>query len=180
MFDDAPQLRAVRVPVHRRGAQRVEQKLPPPVEKFRARVHLDGEHVAQRELLARHQPLANLTRARADLVAAVTQLREHLAAHDARVGGPDAPVWRIDDTRVLGAIEPSFPAARAVGPRRRERTVEAHTPRNRGVHRPADAPGVIGDDEILTGDARAVGLVKGLFDRSGRFERRHRGCQPFR
>ena len=160
-------LRAIRVAGESGGRQRVEQQLPPAIEELGARIHLDREHVARGESIARHQPLANLPRTRADLVAAVAELREHVAADHARVCRPDASAGRIENARVFGAIEPSLPAARSVGPRRGQHAIEARASRNRAVDGPADAAAAVGDDEVLPGRAETVRLVKRFLDRPG-------------
>ena len=59
------------------------------------RFELNVEQVCGSEPVLRHEPVADDARPRADLVAAVSELREHLAVHDARS-------WPSRDVRSRG------------------------------------------------------------------------------
>src|SRR5204863_3762667 len=134
--------------------------LSPAVEELRAGVHLNGEHVADGEVVPRHQPFADLPGACAHFVAAISQLGEHLAADHARVRGPEPAAGRIDDARIFTLVEPPLPPACAVSPGRWQRRIETDAARNGAVHGPADVTAAIDDDEILAGRAEAVRPVE--------------------
>src|SRR5881392_3216240 len=84
-FDEATEFSAIRMTVDSLRRERLQQQLSPAVEKLRAGVHLDREHVAGGEMVARRQPLADLPRASAHFVATVSEPGQHLAAHHARI-----------------------------------------------------------------------------------------------
>ena len=100
------------------GRERVQQQLAPRFEKHGPIVELNAQHVGLGRLFGRQQIVANLLAPCAQVVAAVAQLRQHLAADHARIGRPDLAVLWIDDARILLGFADSRPSDASRRPRR--------------------------------------------------------------
>ena len=110
IFDQLAHLLAAGVVGDRLGREQVEKQLLPGLEEHGPIVELNLEHVGFVGLVDGQQVVANLAGPRAQVVAAVAQRCQHLAADDAGVGRPDASVGRIDDARILLGRQLTVPA----------------------------------------------------------------------
>ena len=137
----------------RRGGrlrERRGEQILPAREEQRAIVELDREQVARCEMRAGCEVVAQLARARADVVTAVAEQCERLAADRALVAGPEPVRWRIGDTRHHVGIEPAVPAGAGLRRIDRQRCViAADALRNTAGDRPFDTTGGVADDDVL-------------------------------
>src|SRR6185312_15282266 len=100
-------------------------------------VELDIQHLLRIEMIARLQIVANLLRARAEVVAAVADQIERVAGNDALVGRPDARTDWILDARILRGRRVADPTRARFRPVGRRGRIETRAQRN---HAAGDAP----------------------------------------
>src|SRR5208337_2403797 len=81
------------------------------------------------------------------------------------IGGHDASLRRIDETRILSGRKPSVPSARAIGPRSRKASVVADAAGNVPGDRPANPPVALRRDHVLRGDPCARRDIEELLER---------------
>jgi hypothetical protein len=136
----------------RRLRERAVQQVLPARQEQRAIVELDREQIARREMLVRGEIVAQLARARADVVAAVAEQGEHVSADGALVRRPEPLRCRIGDAGHRVGIEPAVPGD--IG--RQQRIGAADALRNASRDRPCDVARAIGDDDVLRRNAADV------------------------
>src|SRR5262249_2734530 len=146
------QLAPLRVARGRAFAERFQQQLPPAGQEQRPIVELNAHHRFGRGLLECQKRVANLPRAMAVGVSAVSHLSQGCPAENPGIGGPNAPGRRIYDLRILFGAKPPLPAPTSVSPGGGYLPVEADSARNSTGQWPPSPPRGIRADEVLRRD----------------------------